>query len=537
MPRTPRTARTCIALILLAGALTGSRVGQAIAADGSSVMDTSQSPAQTAGVPIPPGQVDRAIQQLDDLAIKMLQRTHIPGLAIAVVQDGKTVYAKGFGIRRVGGQDRVNADTVFQIASLSKSVGATVVARAVGQGIVAWDTPVVRHLPWFALADSWVTDHVTIGDLFAHRSGLPDHAGDDLEDLGHDRRGVLERLRFLPLHPFRSHYAYTNFGLTAAAESVAVASGKDWATLAEEQIYTPLGMASTSSRFTDYQHRTNRASGHVRTGPTSFLPKYTREPDAQSPAGGVSSSVNDMARWMSMVLGGGVFEGTRIVKEDALLPAVTGQVISQPSAAIDARAGLYGYGFGIGTAPSGRATLSHSGAFSLGAATNYVLIPSIGVGIVVLSNAVPIGAVETLGMEFADLVQFGAVTRDWLSGYARMMAGIDAPSGALVGKAPPAHPVPPASLPEYVGTYTNEYYGEVKIALGGQALTLTIGPKSTNFSLRHWNGQTFAFDILTESASAGSVSSVTFAPSPSGRPSSLRIEVLSADGTGVFTRR
>jgi CubicO group peptidase (beta-lactamase class C family) len=87
---------------------------------------------------------------------------------------------------------------------------------------------------------------VNVGDMYSHRSGLPDFAGDLLEDLGYDRHDVLERLRQLPLAPFRISYAYTNFGLTAAAESVAVAAGKSWEDLSDEVLYQPLGMTSTS---------------------------------------------------------------------------------------------------------------------------------------------------------------------------------------------------------------------------------------------------------------------------------------------------
>ncbi len=123
-----------------------------------------------------------------------------------------------------GSARSADAPAVFEIASLSKGVGATVVARAVDQGKVAWTDPIVKYLPDFALSDLYVTEHVTIEDVYAHRSGLPAHAGDLLEDLGFDRTQVLERLRAVPLQPFRAVYAYTNFGLTAGAEAVARAS-------------------------------------------------------------------------------------------------------------------------------------------------------------------------------------------------------------------------------------------------------------------------------------------------------------------------
>ena len=126
------------------------------------------------------------------------------------------------------------------------------VAHQVGVNAIGWDTPIVSKLPWFALSDPVVTRMVTVGDMFSHRSGLPDHAGDMLEDLGYDRRQVLDRLRQLPLDPFRISYAYTNFGLTAGAEAVAVSAGKPWEDLADEVLFDPLGMTSTSYRFADY---------------------------------------------------------------------------------------------------------------------------------------------------------------------------------------------------------------------------------------------------------------------------------------------
>ncbi|HEY2617095.1 MAG TPA: serine hydrolase [Acetobacteraceae bacterium] len=491
-------------------------------------------PRATANV-VPPAQIDAAIARLDELAADMLHQTQIPGLAIAVVRGGQTVYAAGFGVRRVGSADAVDADTVFQLASLSKSVGATVVAHQVGLGLISWDTPIVKHLPWFALSDDWVTHHVTIADMYAHRSGLPDHAGDELEDLGYDRGQVLRRLRLAKLHSFRDDYAYTNFGVTAAAEAVAAAAHTDWATLSEQVLYQPLGMTVTSSRFADFVHRPNHAVGHVRVG-NGYQAKYQREPDAQSPAGGVSSSARDMARWMALILQGGVYEGRRIVDADALLPAITAEIVSSHSAAADARAGFYGYGFGVGTLPSGRVALSHSGAFDMGAATNYLMIPSLGLGIVVLSNAAPIGAVEAVGMEFADLVQFGAITRDWPSAYGQLMAPLNAPTGSLVGKTPPEHPAPALPPQVYVGTYHNDYFGDAIVARGGDAITLAIGPTKTAHPLRHWDGNVFTYEPSGESANAASISKVTFAVSAAGRAASLAIEYYDASGWSRFAR-
>jgi len=509
----------------------------AIAVAGANPVDADElPPPQVAGVPIPDGQIERAVGQLDALAQAILAKSGIPGLAVAVVRDGTTVYAKGFGLRKIGERQLVDDETVFQIASLSKSIGATVVAHQVGAGVVKWDTPLVTHLPWFELNDPWITRHVTIGDMYAHRSGLPDHAGDDLEDLGYDRREILQRLRFAPLHSFRDEYAYTNFGLTAAAEVVAVASGKDWATLSEEVLYRPLGMTATSSRYVDYTTRDNRAFLHVRTA-SGFEPKYQRQPDAQSPAGGVSSNVRDLARWMAMVLDGGSYQGREIVAKDALLPAITPQMVSSKAYAADARASFYGYGFGVSVQPSGRVVLSHSGAFSLGAGTNYVLIPSAHVGIVILTNAQPAGVAEALGMEFADLVQFGKVTRDWFAAYANLIAPINEPFGTRVGKEMPANPAPALDLAAYAGTYANDYYGDAVIIRQPNRLIMKIGPAPTEFAFTHLDGNVFTFTPHSENASEGSISTATFATDSSGKVTALTVELFDQAGIGTFKRR
>lgn len=489
-------------------------------------------PPELSMLPVPPGQFDKALGRLDGIAGDIMVRTGIPGMAVAVVKDGATVYAKGFGIRKIGEPAKVDADTVFQIASVSKSLAGTVVAHEVGTGAVTWDTPAVKYLPWFALADPWVTQHVTIADLFAHRSGLPDHAGDDLEDLGFDRRQVLEKLRLLPLASFRDTYAYTNFGLTAAAEAVASADRKDWASLSDEVLYQPLGMGSTSSRFADFLARPNRAVGHVKVD-GKYEAKVQRQPDAQSPAGGVSSNVHDLARWMAMVLGGGQLDGVRIIKEDALLPAITGQVIAAPSTTATARPGLYGYGFGVGVGASGRVTLSHSGAFALGAGTNYLMIPSLGIGIIVLTNASPTGAAESLAMSFADLVQFGEVTRDWLAAYAPLFVHMMAPTGRLVGAPTPANPKPAADLTAYAGTYASAYYGNADVAKSGNSLVLKLGPAGVTYPLRHWDGDVFVFSPMSENANPGSISTATFTR---GKPATLAIEYLDGEGLGTFTK-
>lgn len=490
-------------------------------------------PNEVSGVQIPAGRIDDAVAKVDGLVAELMKNSGIPGLAVAVVHGGKTLYAKGFGIRDAGKPDnpdnKVNADTVFQLASVSKSVGATVVAHEVTEGAITWDTPVATKLPVFNLIDPYVTTHVSVADLYSHRSGLPDHAGDALEDLGYDRQQVLERLKYLPLAPFRISYAYTNFGVTAAAEAVAAAAGKPWEELSDEVLYRPLGMTSTSSKLADFLARPNHAVNHIKVG-DKWEARFQRDPDAQTPAGGVSSSVNDMARWLTMVMANGTYNGQRITSPEALLPAITPQVISSPAKNPNARAGTYGHGFNTTVTSSGRTMYSHSGAFGLGAATNFAVLPSEDVGIIALTNAAPYGVPEALTAEFMDLVQYGQVREDWANLYRQQLAPMNNPDGTLVGKQPPVSPAPARPLSDYAGVYNNDYWGPATVTDRDGQLQLTMGPKNQIFDLTHWDGDTFTFVLSTENALPGSISKAVFSGN------ALKLEYFDANDLGTFTR-
>jgi CubicO group peptidase (beta-lactamase class C family) len=483
---------------------------------------------------LPDNAVDNAVAKLDGIADELMKSSGVPGMAVAVVHGGKTIYAKGFGVKDVtkpsdDPANKVDPGTVFQLASVSKPIGATVVAHQVGQKAISWNTPVVDKLPWFALSDPAVTPMVAVGDLYSHRSGLPDHAGDKLEDLGYDRRYILERLRQLPLDPFRISYAYTNFGLTAAAEAVAAAAGKPWEDLSEQVLYRPLGMSSTSSRFADFEARADKALGHIHID-GKYQPLYKRDPDPEAPAGGVSSSVDDLTHWLAMVLANGSYDGQQIVAPDALLPALTPQIVSSPASEPAMRSGFYGYGFNVGTTSAARTQLSHSGAFELGAGTNFVIIPSADVAIVALTNATPSGIPETLTAEFADLVQFGEVRENWRKLYGDAFADMDKPAGSLVGQKPPASPAPAKPPAAYVGTYKNDYWGAATVTEKDGRLTVALGPRPDTFELRHWDGDVFVFSFVTENAPPGTVSTARF------DGDKLTLEYFDDDKMGTFTR-
>ncbi|WAT85434.1 MULTISPECIES: serine hydrolase [Delftia] len=461
------------------------------------------------GDPIDPpvtDRVKRALDQLDGQVRAQMRRTGVPGVAVAVVHEGRLVYAQGMGVRRLGSSLAVDADTVFQLASVSKSVGATVVAQQVGQRRVSWDTRVQQGLPWWTLEDADAAQRITVGDMYAHRSGLPGQAGDALEELGYSQRQILERLRYLPLRPVGTQYAYSNFGLTTGAEAVAAIAGQSWAALSQQAVYGPLGMTQTSSLFADFEARANRAAGHLRVNGV-WQAGPVRRPDAQSAAGGVSSTVRDMARWMTMLLDEGRFEGRQVVDAQALRTALSPQMLQSP-AGNGEPARYYGFGFNVGVSEAGRTTYSHSGAFGTGSATSFTVMPELKLGIVVLTNGMPIGVPEIVVSQFLDQVEWGRQRQDWESIWTKRLAPIMQPHGELVGKTRPSFPRPPRPLGAYVGSYANRFYGPAQVSLqtGGGGLQVSLG--SQRMLLSHWDGEVFSF--VPEGDSPGSLSKATF---------------------------
>lgn len=490
------------------------------------------SPSVASAIAITPAHINRALGSLDGLATAIMHRSGIPGMAIAVVHGDKVVYTKGFGVRKVGTHEMVDSNTVFQLASVSKSLSSTVVAGVVGQGKVQWSDPVAKYLSGFTLADPWVGSHVTIADLFAHRSGLPDHAGDLLEDLGYSRAAIIRKLRFEPLDPFRATWHYTNFGLTAAAQAVADAEGTTWEALSQRVLFGPLGMTSTSYRWVDYHKAVDRATLYFKVG-NSWKPG-ARDPDAQAPAGGASSTVRDFARWMILEMDGGRYKNKQIISRDALLQTQQPLIISAPSTDSVGRAQFNGLGVVVSYDESGRLRLSHSGAFSMGAATAYELLPAERLGIVVLTNGQPMGVPESIAKSFFDIVEFGKVQRDWYAAYAPLIAQAMANRGELVGKKPPEYPAPAKLAAAYTGTYANAYYGPAVVESRSRGLVLVLGPAHRTYALKHWSGNMFAFLPFSEDATERSAA--TFVPATGRKPATLKIEFLNANGLGTFTK-
>ena len=477
--------------------------------------------------------VNFAVQEVQQLCQEAVDNETVPGVAVAVVFQDRVVYTGGFGVRDVETRQPVDADTVFQLASVSKPISSTIVAALIGAGKISWDSKITDLDPSFAMYDPWVTREITIRDFFAHRSGLPDHSGDLLEDLGFTRPAILHRLRYQkPDSSFRSQYAYTNFGITEAAVAAAKAYGLTWEDASDQRLFEPLGMRSTSFRYADFVARSNRALGHVQEN-GKWVQKYKRAPDAEAPAGGASSSVNDLAKWMRLELAGGKFNGEQLVDAEALSSAHSPQILTGFSP-VDGLPGFYGLGWNVGYDREGRLRLGHSGAFALGAATNVLLIPPEQLGIVVLTNAYPIGFAEGIANTFADVALYGKSTQDWFAIFKKAFS-----NPAVIGvtvevdySKPPDSPSPALPNSTYVGRYSNDFFGEIEVIETANGLAIVEGPEKRTFPLAHFDRDTFTYE--TEGENAVGVTGVTFTIGSNRTAASVVVENLNARGEGIF---
>lgn len=485
---------------------------------------------------LPRASVERALPSLRAMADQAVADGKVPGLAIVVVHDDEVVFLEGFGLRAAGKPETVDADTVFQLASMSKPISSTVVAALVSQGLVTWDSRLADLEPTLRLHDAYPTAEVTVRDLFNHRSGLPGNAGNDLEDIGFDRDTIMHRLHLVPpASSFRAGYAYSNAGITMGALAAVAPTGKSWEEVADEVLFKPLGMTSASYRHDDFAARDNAAALHVPVKGV-WTPGLTRDADPQAPAGGASSSARDLAAWMRLELAKGSFDGTPLISAEAL-DATHQPLMSRGPNFLTGAPQFYGLGWNVEFGRHGL-TWGHAGAFSTGARTLVTLWPESGLGIVILANAFPTGIPEGIADTFADEVFDGQPAEDYIAPWNAAYEGMFTPMIAAVQAAfgqPPDNATPALPDSAYVGSYGNAYVGAARIETGGSGLVLVLGPDGkTRYPLTHFDRDTFLYYTAPEMPDLPSP--LTFQIGPDGSAQSMVADSLNGEGLGTLSR-
>jgi CubicO group peptidase (beta-lactamase class C family) len=423
-------------------------------------------------VPTPKG-----LDDFDAIVTKAMAEWKIPGLSVAIVHDGKVVYAKGFGYRDVEKKLPVTTDTLFAIGSVSKSFTSLVFGTLNDEGKVDWDKPVRAYLPAFQIDDPIATDHATPRDLLSHRTGLARY---DLiwYSSNFNREDLVSRLKYLKSdRDFRSGYEYNNLMITAVGYLEGRVANSSWEDLVRSRIFEPLGMQKSNFSVTDSQKSSDFSQPYsLKKDIVTKVP--FKNVDAIGPAGSINSSINDMSRYVIFQLGDGTYNGQRIVSQNNLKLVHTGQtpITGLPEFFTQNGLGPMTYAMGwVDTTYRGHHMVWHNGGID-GFYSLLTMLPEDKIGVVILTNLIGNHALEPIAYSAFDRL-LGLSLDPWLDRYqalddkakkAEEEAKKNKISTAKTGTQS-SHP-----LADFAGEYSNPGLGTVKIAQNGQELTLAF---------------------------------------------------------------
>jgi CubicO group peptidase (beta-lactamase class C family) len=419
---------------------------------------------------------------------------HLPGLAIAVVQNDRVIFVKGYGIKEIGKSDVVTADTLFEIGSTTKAFTATAMAMLADEKKLSWDDPVRNYVAGFHISDTCTDALITLRDIASHRSGVARH--DELwDDSDFSRDELIKRIGAMKISkPIRTAYQYNNLMFVTAGEAAASAAKMPWEELIRTRIFAPLGMTESRIAFADWP-ASDHATGHRGDVTNGAAIQPMRNYDALAPAGTIKSSAHDMAQWLRFQLGGGVIDGKRLLSEAALDETHTPQTIipiGPGTRALYPDTNFLTYALGWNASDyHGELLVAHAGALN-GFRTNVALLPKRHLGIAILENIGRGSALAALRNTILD--QFlGAPARDWnmLLLDNEKKDGLQAAAKREEREAKRATaPKPSHDLTAYAGKFNNAGFGDATIAVAND--TLVVHWERLTIPLVHENYDTFS---------------------------------------------
>ena len=425
------------------------------------------------------------IRDLDTFITRSLPVFKVPGAAVAVIEDGKVVHLKGYGVRNVTTGEPVDENTIFQLASVSKTFTATLAATLVQAGKFGWDTPIFNVLPEFVFPTTYGTRWITMRDLLAHRTGWPEFTGDILDNLGYDRPEILRRLRYLqPACSLREKPGYSNPGFFVAGEVCARADGGTWNTALENRVIKPLGLTRTFASRKAISRPNSSANHGLIDGKIGLI--EPSDQDTMGAAGGVTSTAADLAKLLLMYV-----NRDSILKPETIEEVFARAIVSKPSFTetppISDATGFY-YGMGVGSFDWADVRVIEKGGALSGVRTIIVIVPEKKAAIAVLSNM--------------NLTTFPeAVRAFWLSKLMNrnLDQGIDSitktSQAIMTMMQPPPAPVNPkpfgGTIEGILGVYENDLYGRMEVVREGTQLAVLGGPAKYRGRLRHLDGGLF----------------------------------------------
>jgi len=462
----------------------------------------------------------------DDLVARAMKDWRVPGLAMAVAKDGKVVLERGYGVRQLGQPDAVDTHTLFAIGSTTKAMTAALVGMLVDDKLLAWDDPVVKHLPWFQLKDPAVTRELTVRDLLTHRGGLG-NADYLWYGQSNSTEEILKRVRLIePSYSVRSSFIYQNVMYAAAGAVIEAAGRKPWAEAIRLRIFEPLAMRDSIATATTLKAHSNVAAPHdIVGGQVRAIENMSVDPVAS--AGAVWSSVSDMAKWMQCLLDGGRIGGSggkRLIGEGTFAELFKPQTIAPfdmypTTGVVKPHWMTYGLGW-FQQDYRGRAVDFHTGSID-GMTAIHGLLRDDRLGVYVLANLDHAELRHALMYTVFDRY-IGAPERDWSGELLKLYTGLKQQADETREKEEAKRvrgTKPSLPLAQYAGTYSDPLRGDVEVTAVDGGLRLHYGPGFVG-SLEHWHYNTFRAKWTAEWRAPALV---TFALNAAGRPTDVEL--------------
>jgi len=431
------------------------------------------------------------LDEIDAYYTKMVNDWDIPGVSIGIVKDDKLVFIGNYGVLQVGKKEKPNEQTLYAIASNSKAFTSAIIGMLVQEGKLDWNDKVKKYLPYFAMYDHWVSEHITIRDILSHRVGLGTFSGDNIWYKSNlSSKEIIERIQYVPqAYEFRSGYGYSNLMYITAGELIKTVTGKSWGENVKERILNPLGMNRTVSSLKELENKGNYASPHARKDNDNYVIPWVDWENVAA-TGGLISSVEDISKWMIFNLNNGIH------KKDTLLTKKTRNLLWTPhtnhivdhTSKNDFERHFSAYGLGWGLSDyHGKMRVGHTGGYD-GMITAVTLIPDENLGVVVLTNGVksPIMAATYYALDKF----LGIETKDWSKEYLERTNKRTIRDTRISYRKTKRelNTQPTIELKKMVGIYNSDLVGNIKISKQNNQIKLDFeNAPLLSARLTHWH--------------------------------------------------
>ncbi|MGB4398376.1 MAG: serine hydrolase [Daejeonella sp.] len=428
---------------------------------------------------------------IDTYANGLLNQWNIPGLAISIVYKDKLIYSKGYGFRNLEKQLPATETTIFPIASNTKLFTSTIASQLAVEAKLSLDKPVRTYLPGIAFNNEELTSRVTLRDMLSHRTGLPAYDGIWV-NAPFKRTEALSKIAHMkPSLGFREGYIYNNMMFTTAGLAIESVTGKSWEDNVRERIFKPLAM--NSSGFAGVGARPDEHSNSYFSNEEDKLIArgFSSQSETLGPAGTIYSNMKDMGNWMIALVNGGEFKGKQVIPARALAETMIPQNLSDKRGRYDELSNsIYALGR-IVQAYKGTKMVSHTGSID-GFYSNLTYLPKDSLAIFIVHNSADASSLRSvmnlpivdilLGREATDWS--GRYRKDYLEGKERSKKQIDSLNASRVKNTYPSHPIQ-----AYAGTFNHPVYGDIKIGMQNNKITLNY--RGLAAMLDHWHYDQF----------------------------------------------